>query len=116
MVTKGYGLSIHDIDQSCPADLEPYAKAHRLQLQEQDNQLYMMGMYVLSAVSVVVERNLAGKKAKSEYIKEPILAKIFENEGLTEEQIQEKEIKKAILAEEKYIATTIRCLPETIIK
>lgn len=108
---------MHDIDQSCPADLEPYAKAHRLQLQEQDNQLYMMGIYALSAVSVAIERNLAGKKAKSEYIKEPVLSKIFENEGLTEEQIQERKIKKAILTEQKYIAlAAIKGLPKTIIK
>lgn len=108
---------MHDIDQSCPADLEPYAKAHRLQLQEQDNQLYMMGIYTLSAVSVAIERNLAGKKAKSEYIKEPVLSKIFENEGLTEEQIQERKIKKAILTEQKYIVlAAIKGLPKTIIK
>ena len=116
-MTKGYGFSVDDIDWSCPADLEPYAKAHKLQLQEQDGQLYMMGIYALSAASTAIEHNFAGKKSKSEYIKEPLLSKAFENDGLTEEEIQEKEIRKAILAEQAYMAMTInRGLPETIIK
>lgn len=105
------------IDWSCPADLEPYGKAYKLQTQQQDSQMHMMGMYVMSAVSTAIERNFAGKRAKSEYIKEPLLSKIFENDGLTEEEIQEKEIRKAILVEQQYITMAeIKGLPETIIK
>lgn len=116
LVTKGYGLNVDDIDWSCPADLEPYSKAYKLQMQQQDSQLYTMGIYALSAVKVAIEHCLAGKKAKSEYIKEPLLSKSFENEGLTKEQIHEKEIKKAILAEQQYIAIAFsKGLPETII-
>lgn len=117
LVTKGYGFTVDDIDWSCPADLEPYEKAHKLQMIEQDSQMHKMGIYVLSAVSTAIERNFAGKKAKSEYIKEPLLSKSFENDGLTEEEIQEKEIKKAILTEQRYMARAInKGLPETIIK
>lgn len=77
----------------------------------------MMGIYALSAVSSAIERNFAGKKAKLEYIKEPFLSKQFENDGLTEDQIQEKEIKKALVAEQQYMAIAInKGLPETIIK
>lgn len=116
MITKGYGFTVDDIDWSSPADLEPYSKAYKLQLRQQDSQLYTMGLYVQSAVSVAVEHNLAGKKAKSEYIKEPILSKTLENIGLTEEEIQEKEIKKAILTEQRYMAMAInKGLPDTII-
>lgn len=76
-----------------------------------------MGMYVMSAVSTAIEHNLAGKKAKSEYIKEPLMSKIFENDGMTEEEIQEREIRKAILTEQKYVTLAeIKGLPETIIK
>ena len=59
---------------SCPADLEPYKEAHNLEVREADNLAYAFcGNYVLSAVAVAVERNLAGKKSKAEYIKDPIL-------------------------------------------
>lgn len=118
MVTKGYGFSVEDIDWSCPADLEPYAKAHKLEVMENDSIAHAVcGSYVLSAVSVAVEHCLAGRKARSEYIKEPIMSKAFENDGLTEEQVTEKEIKKAILTEQRFMARAInRGLPETIVK
>lgn len=111
------GVSYERFMNSCPKELEPFEKGYRLKLQQQDNQMYMMGMYVMSAVSTAIERNLAGKKAKSGYIKEPLLSKFFENDGLTNKEIQEKEIKKAILIEQQYIAiSTNKGLPETIIK
>lgn len=76
-----------------------------------------MGMYALSAISVAMEHCLAGKKAKSEYIKEPFLTNSFEDDGLTEQEIQEKEIRKAILAEEQWSNNSkLKGLPETIIK
>ena len=116
-MTKGYGFTIDDIDWSCPADLEPYGKAYKLQMQQQDSQLYTMGIYTLSAVAVAVEHCFAGEKAKTKYIKEPFLSKAFENDGLTEQEIQEKAIKKAILTEQRYMAMAINSrLPETIIK
>lgn len=80
MVTKGYGFTIDDIDWSCPADLEPYENAYKLQLRQQDSQLYTMGMYALSAVSVAIEHCFAGEKAKMEYIKKPFLQNAFEDE------------------------------------
>lgn len=92
-MTKGYGFTVDDIDWSCPADLEPYAKAYKLQIKEQDSQLYTMGIYALSAVSVAIEHNLAGKSATSEYIKKPFLSdmKIEEKKELTEEERIEAE-------------------------
>lgn len=74
MVTKGYGLTVHDIDWSSPADLEPYAKAHKQEVIEQDSLMHAWwGSYGLSAVSVAVEHCLAGRKAKSKYIENTIL-------------------------------------------
>lgn len=118
LVTKGYGFTVDDIDGSCPADLEPYAKAYKLAEMKNDSIVHAVcGNYVLSAVSVAIEHCLAGKKAKLEYIKEPLMSKELENYGLTEEQITEREIKKAILAEERFMAMAKRKgLPETIIK
>lgn len=90
---------------------------HKLEVQENDNIIHAVcGSYVLSAVSVAVEHCLAGRKAKSGYIKEPILSKAFENDGLTEEQIYEKELQKALFAEEMWIkAGEKKGLPETVI-
>lgn len=74
---------------SCPADLEPYKEAHNLEVREADNLAYAFcGNYVLSAVAVAVERNLAGRKSKAEYIKDPIL----KNYGISDEEKKQKQI------------------------
>lgn len=86
MVTKGYGFSIHDIDWSCPADLEPYSKAYELECKVRDEEMWRMGIYVQSGTSVAIEHNLAGKKAKSEYIKRPLLQEI--DRKTSEEELQ----------------------------
>lgn len=106
MVTKGYGFSIDDIDWSCPADLEPYAKAYELEIQHQDSLMYMMGMYALSSVTVGVERNLAGRKSRSKYLEKPILELAKEQEyrqkndrpeydGMTAEEKENAELERA---------------------
>lgn len=76
VATKGYGLSVDDIDWSCPADMEPYLKAHKEELKEKDYLAWIQGQYTLSAVSVAVEHCLAGRKAKSKYIKKPLLQEL----------------------------------------
>lgn len=74
MVTKGYGLTVEDIDSSCPSDLEPYAEAYRLEMVERDNYIYsVFGNYAISAVAFAIEHNFA-KNPKSEYMKNPMLS------------------------------------------
>lgn len=74
MVTKGYGLTVEDIDNSCPADLEPYAEAHRLEMVERDNYIYsVFGNYAISAFVYAIEHNFA-KNPKSEYMNKPMLS------------------------------------------
>lgn len=93
MVTKGYGFSVEDIDWSCPADLEPYAKAHSLELKERDSQMYSMGLYNKIAFSVVMAHfgaGLAGKDSQAEYIESPFMQMKDPNRELTEEEIQEE--------------------------
>lgn len=88
-MTKGYGITAEDINWSCPADLEPYSKAHDLELKNMDAYIYSVcGMYVMSAVSVSVEHCLAGKKAKSKYIDTTITKEVEKNKPLTEDEIQ----------------------------
>lgn len=83
-------MTVHDIDWSCPSDLEPYARAHELELQENDRMMHAMcGNYILSAVSVAIEHCLAGRKAKSKYINKPILEHMKEQrKELSEEELQ----------------------------
>ena len=106
MVTKNYGFTVDDIDWSCPADLEPYAKAHEKEIKEKDNLMWQMGLYVQSAVATAIEHNFAGKKAKSEYLKHPIHEMIEEEElknnqdrreykGMTDKEKQKAEWEKA---------------------
>ena len=74
------------------------------------------GNYGISALCFAIEHCLNGKKAKSKYVNEPIMAKVLENDGLTEEEIYEKELRKALLAEEQWmIAGKQKGLPETVI-
>ena len=76
---------------SCPKELEPYDKAHKINIEEQDYLQHMWwGNYGLSALIVAIDRCFGGKKSKAEYIKEPILSKSLEKDGLTEEEIQKQ--------------------------
>ena len=114
MVTKGYGLSVDDIDWSCPAELEPYNKAHSMEQKERDEHLWSMGIYVESAVRTAIDRSFNGKKAASKYIDEPILRTIEADDGLTQEERDEKELKKMLLYEEQWAVNDRMCgLPET---
>lgn len=81
--------------------------------------MHMLGMYFAYAIDSTVCNSFLwrkkGEKAHA-YPKEPIMQRIFENEGLTEEEIQEKEIRKAIMVEKQYMAKAANAnLPETLI-
>lgn len=74
------------------------------------------GNYGISALCFAIEHCLNGKKAKSKYVNEPIMAKVLENDGLTKEEIQEKELRKALLVEEQWIVVgKQKGLPETVV-
>ena len=75
MVTKGYGITLNDIDNGCPADFKDYDLAHNEEIREQDLLNYYMGLYNLSALSVAVNFT----KEKRKYPKEPFLAKVEKN-------------------------------------
>lgn len=46
-------------------------KGHKEKIKEQDYLAWRFNQYTLSAVTVAVERNLAGKKSKARYIEKP---------------------------------------------
>lgn len=79
-------------------------KGHEEKILEQDRLAWIFNQYTLSAVSTAVEHCLAGKKAKSEYIKKPFLSEIeiTKNEEITEE--------KRIEMERQKLAMTLRVM------
>ena len=77
--------------ESCPKELEPFDKAHKKKIEEQDVLRHLWwGDYGISALMFAIDHCLHGKKANTEYLKEPIFKKMFENEGLAEEEIQKQ--------------------------
>lgn len=89
IATKWYGFTPEMIDWSSPSDMKPYIKAHKEGLKEKDYIAWLQGQYALSAASVAIERCLAGRRAKTKYIKKPILQEMEEqSKPMTEEEIQ----------------------------
>ena len=68
------GVSEERFWNGTPKDLECYAKADLIRRKRQDEDAYRNGLYTLSAVSVVIDRALSGRKSKAKYFEEPILA------------------------------------------
>lgn len=94
MVTKGYGITVADIDDSCPNDLKPYELAHNQELIEQDQMNYFSGLYTLSAFSKVMA-SVFGKNAP--YPKEPLFGQLQskpKNVGEGNEEIAVFEMKQ----------------------
>lgn len=88
------GISKNEFMHSTPNMLRVYDKAHLLRLQEIDQMAHMfVGNYVISAFATVLDGCFNGKKAKTEYIKEPVLIS-FENQNkeLSEEEIQAQQM------------------------
>lgn len=87
-------------------------------MQKDEEQFWLMH-YMSKAMIFAVEHCLAGRKAKSELLKEPILAHLMEEERLAEMSEEERydyEVRKAIANEEAWItASRMKGLPETIV-
>lgn len=104
MVTKGYGFTVNDIDWSCPADLEPYAKAHNEETKEKDRMSWYLGQYFASALDCTVCNAEFWRKEGSklhEYIEKPILQQDTDNDNSYKESNEEVavfEMKKRINA------------------
>ena len=85
---------------SCPKELEPYIKAYKLQRKTLDENMWQMGMYVMNALEVSLERALAGNKAKNKYPEKPMLFDFFDER--TQEEKDEEALRKMLLAEEQW--------------
>lgn len=82
-----------------------------------DERDFNMGIYNMRAFSVAVDRCINGNKAKLEYFKEPMLQSIEDTDGLTQEEIDERELRKMLLYEEMWSKQAKKNgLPETVLK
>ena len=88
---------------STPKVLKAYDKAQLIRRQRIDEiAWHIIGNYGLSAITVAVEHCLHGKSAKSKYTSQPVMENVLENYGLTQEEIDERELQKMLLAEEQW--------------
>lgn len=78
-----------------------YIEAQKIRMKQEDENNWNLGKYVLSAVMVAVEHNLAGKKAKSKYIEKPFLHDAFEEESKQSIEMQRELYVKRLEARKK---------------
>ena len=64
----------------CPYELDYVFEAQKLRKKMEDTNNWELGIYIQSAVATAVEHNLAGYKARSKYIEEPMSRKIDREE------------------------------------
>lgn len=70
-----------------PRKLQAFYKADEITMKRRDAEMWAMGQYVMCAVSVSIDHCLNGKKAKSEYVKEPFMRSGIEKQEMSEEEI-----------------------------
>lgn len=62
LATKGYGLSVGDIDMSSPADMKPYLKIYQMQMNQEDLRQWQLGQYITAAISCIFPKGKYPKK------------------------------------------------------
>ena len=108
MVTKGYGFSVDDIDWSSPSDLEPYGKAKQIEENAKDIGRWQLGQYISVAIGSSFSKNC-------KYPEKPMF-QMKDEVDLSDKEIYERELRKALMAEEQWIiAGKQKGLQETII-
>lgn len=84
-------MTVHDIDMSCPADLEPYSKAFSLEQKNEDAKMWSWwGAYGQSTLMCAIDKILNGRNAKLKYIENPL----YEENLDSKKELTEDEIKK----------------------
>lgn len=86
------GVPYNTVMHLSPKKLKVFDKSYDLQRDIEDEKMWYLGMYIENAVFVAVEHCLAGKKASSEYLKQPLIkeAKANNPDLMTEEEKLEK--------------------------
>lgn len=71
-----------------PRIIKTMIKGYGERIKQQDYMNWLSNQYTLSAVMAAVDKVLNGRKASSEYIKEPVLHNAFNTYELTEDEKQ----------------------------
>lgn len=81
------GVSEEKFWDSCPVDLKPYDMAFNLKRKQENQMLYLQGMYFADALNCTICNAYRGKgKKRAEYPTEP-----YQIVPLTEEEKEQKE-------------------------
>lgn len=107
------GVSWQEFWGMNPHIIKLLLKGHEEKIKEQDYMAWLSNQYTLSAVSVAVEHFLAGRKAKSEYIKEPFLSKIETKEQKKNTYKESKEETAVFEMKQRIKALKMQGLPES---
>lgn len=75
------GLTKQEVLDACPVEVEYVFEAQKIRKRLDDQSNWELGMYIESAVATAVEHNLAGYKARSEYVKEPFTRRLEAEDG-----------------------------------
>lgn len=94
------GIDKDLIDESSPYELKPYVDAHKMWIEEQDTLAWISGMYVKSALETVLGSSFG--KGNIKYLNQSVMAEMNKYEGLTQEEIDEIEIRKMIADEMRW--------------
>lgn len=97
------GISWGEFWKMTPRIIKAHQKGQEERMKIQDKLNWVSGQYTISAFATVLDSAFNGKKAKSEYINEPILPKMIENARMTEEERLEIEMQKELLAMQQWI-------------
>lgn len=85
------GVSWDEFWRMNPRILYAIAEGYNQRVRNEDYMNWINGQYMLSAVIVGVERNLAGRKSKSEYPKNPFFEEIEkQNKPLSDDELQKQ--------------------------
>ncbi|CAJ0592236.1 unnamed protein product [Cylicocyclus nassatus] len=109
-----YALSIGITEEKFytlnPRKIKPYEKAYHLRRRMEDENNFWLGQYIRYAVGSVLSE-------KGEYPKEPLLKEYYEDLDLTEEERDNKELRKMLMYEEQWRMNDKQLgLPEVNIK
>ena len=85
------GVSWDEFWRMNPRILSAIAEGYNQRVRNADYMNWINGQYTLAAVTVGVERNLAGRKAKSEYPQNPFFEEIEkQNKPLSDDELQKQ--------------------------
>lgn len=98
------GMTADEFWNSDYHTIQAYEKSYKATQKQIDEHNYNLGIYFYSAISLALDQAFNGKKAQSEYIKQPMLANILEAKKV-EKQLTEEDIQK--MREEKVLRRKI---------